>query len=166
MKTNKELNFSQLKLFVTNQIKYDFREGNPGPGRYEPDILPIKEKAPAYFLGEKSNIDVLQIVVGTNPQIGPGAYRPEDSKKPSNYTEYPHWTMPKSKRKGLGLKVWTNNETYAMESCVGVQKTSKKTTEPRATFGKTSRDKAKKLGMFPTMMSKQPTRVRIDHPKF
>ncbi len=109
---------------------------------------------------------MLKLNVGTNNQIGPGAYKPENSKKTSRHLEYPHWTLPKSIRKGLGLKVWTKMETYSIESSVGVQKTSKKTTEPRVKFGKTTREKAKKLGMFPTMMSKQPTRIRIDHPKF
>ena len=156
-----------INLYLFNyQIKYDFREGNPGPGRYEPEIQPIKKKAPAYFLGEKSNNDVLKLHVGTNDLIGPGAYKPENSKKPSKHEEFPHWTLPKSQRKGLNLKVWTKNETYATESSVGVQKMSKKATEPRAKIGKATRDKVKKLGFFPTMMSKQPTRVRIEHPKF
>lgn len=63
------------------------------------------------------------------------------------------------------MRVWTKNETYAVVSSVGDQHQSKKITEPRVKIGKATRDKTKKLGMFPTMMSKQPTRVRIDHPK-
>ena len=64
------------------------------------------------------------------------------------------------------MKVWTKNETYATESSVGVQNMSKKATEPRVKIGRATRDKVKKLGMFPSMMSKQPPRVRIEHPKF
>ena len=64
------------------------------------------------------------------------------------------------------MKVWTKNETYATVSSVGDQQLSKKITEPRVKIGNATREKAKKLGMFPTMMSKQPTRVRIDHPIF
>jgi hypothetical protein len=64
------------------------------------------------------------------------------------------------------LKVWTKNETYATPSSVGDQHYSRKITEPKVSFGKATREKTKKLGMFPTMMSKQPTRVRIEHPKF
>ena len=73
--------------------------------------------------------------------------------------------MPRSIRKGLNLKIWTKNETYATPSSVGDQTLSKKTTEPRVKIGKATREKVKKLGMFPSMMSKQPTRIRIDHPK-
>ena len=98
--------------------------------------------------------------------IGPGAYKPENSKKTSRHEEFPHYTLPKSQRKGLGLKVWTKNETYSVESCVGVQKTSKKVTEPRTKIGKATREKTKKLGFFPKMMSNPKPSVRIEHPKF
>lgn len=64
------------------------------------------------------------------------------------------------------MKVWTKNETYATVSSVGDQHQSKKNTEPRVKIGKATRDKTKKLGMFASMMSKQPTRIRIEHPKF
>lgn len=43
---------------------------------------------------------------------------------------------------------------------------SKKKSETKVNFGKADRDKDKKLGMFPSMMSKQPTKIHIDHPKF
>jgi Sperm-tail PG-rich repeat len=125
----------------------------------------IKKKAPAYFLGEKSNKDCLELHVGTNDLIGPGAYKPEESKKPSKHTDSPKWTIGKSKRKGLNLKVWTKNETYAVVSSVGDQAVSRKKTEPKIKMGKSTRDTDKKLGMFPSMMSKQPTRIRIEHPK-
>jgi hypothetical protein len=147
------------------RIKYDFREGVPGPGRYEPDIKPIKNKAPAYYLGEKSNNNVLNLQIGTNEIVGPGKYDVEQSKKTSRHTDSPKWTVGKDKRKGLNYKTWTKNETYHLYSSVGAQIMSKKTTEPQVSLGKASRDKDRKLGMFPSMMSKQPTRVRIDHPK-
>lgn len=37
---------------------------------------------------------------------------------------------------------------------------------PKLSFAKADRDKEKKVGMFPSMMSKMPTKVRIEHPKF
>ncbi len=107
----------------------------------------------------------MELLVGTNNLIGPGAYKPEDSKKPSNHANFPKWTIGDSKRKGLNLKVWTEQETYAVISSVGNQAMSRKKTEPMVKMGKSTRDTVKKLGMFPTMMSKQPTRVRIEHPK-
>ena len=40
-----------------------------------------------------------------------------------------------------------------------------KKSEPKISFGKANRNKQSKVGMFPTSMSKQPSRVRIEHPK-
>lgn len=74
--------------------------------------------------------------------------------------------MPKSERQSAALKLWTKNETYSVESSLQVQKVSKKTTEPRVVFGNATREKTKKLGMFPTMMDKQPTRIHIALPIF
>jgi hypothetical protein len=50
-------------------------------------------------------------------------------------------------------------------SSVGQQVQSRKSTEPRVSVGKSTRDKDRKLGMFPSMMSKQPTKISIPHPK-
>jgi hypothetical protein len=147
------------------RIKYDFREGVPGPGRYEPNIKPIKQKAPAYYLGEKSNYNSLNLQIGTNDLVGPGKYGVENSKKTSRHTDSPKWTMGKDVRKGPGSKTWTKNETYHLYSSVGAQIMSMKTSEPQLSLGKSNRDKDRKLGMFPAMMSKQATKVRIDHPK-
>jgi hypothetical protein len=98
------------------RIKYDFREGVPGPGRYEPDLKPIREKAPAYFLGEKNNFNSLNLMTGTNDIVGPGAYDVVESKKTSKHTELPKWTIGNDIRKGLNLKTWTKNETYHVYS--------------------------------------------------
>lgn len=49
---------------------------------------------------------------------------------------------------------------------VGNQIMTQKKSEPILSMGKAGREKDKKLGMFPSMMSKQPTKIRIDHPKF
>ena len=125
----------------------------------------MKKKAPAYFLGEKSKNHCLELNVGTNDLVGPATYKPEASKKPSNHTDSPKWTIGKSKRKGLNLKVWTKNETYCIVSSLGNQQNSNKLTEPKIRMGKSTRETVKKLGVFPSMMSKQATRVRIDHPK-
>jgi hypothetical protein len=98
------------------RIKYDFREGIPGPGRYEPDIKPIKTKAPAYYLGEKTNFNSLNLLTGTNDIVGPGTYNVQGSKKTSKHQENPKWTIGNDKRKGLDNKVWTKNETYHLYS--------------------------------------------------
>lgn len=72
----------------------------------------VKTNAPAYFLGEKSNFNSLNLLVGTNDLVGPGAYKPEENKKTSIHQNPPKWTLPKDKRKGLNLKKWTIQECY------------------------------------------------------
>ena len=47
---------------------------------------------------------------------------------------------------------------------IGVQFSSKKKTMPTISFGKANRDY--KVGTFKDMMATQPTKIRIDHPKF
>jgi len=42
---------------------------------------------------------------------------------------------------------------------------TQKKSEPQLSLGKSTREKTKKVGMFPSMMSKQPTKVIIEHPK-
>jgi hypothetical protein len=48
---------------------------------------------------------------------------------------------------------------------VGSQVMTGKKSEPQLSMGKSSRDKELKLGMFPSMMSKQATRISLPHPK-
>ena len=148
------------------QIKYDFKEGAPGPGRYEPDMKGVKTKFPAYFFGEKTNLNSLNLMVGTNEIVGPGAYKVEKAGFTSIHQIAPKYTLPKDKRKGLNNKVFTKNETYYLYSSCATQIDSKKNSEAKLTFCKADRDKEKKVGMFPSTMSKMPTKVRIEHPKF
>jgi hypothetical protein len=54
----------------------------------------------------------MNLLVGTNEIVGPGVYVPEKSKFDSRHPIPPTWTMPRDKRKGLNLKVFTKNETY------------------------------------------------------
>lgn len=35
------------------RVKYDFREGVPGPGRYDPSLKLVKPRDYSYFIGEK-----------------------------------------------------------------------------------------------------------------
>ena len=54
----------------------------------------------------------MNLKVVTNEIVGPGGYIPEKSKFDSRHPISPTWTLPKDKRKGLNLKLWTKNETY------------------------------------------------------
>jgi len=153
-------------MSVEPRIKYDFKEGAPGPGRYEPEIKGIKKKMPAYFFGEKTNQNSLNLLVGTNEIVGPGAYKVEKAGFTSIHQVPPKYTMCKDKRKGLDNKVFTKNETYYQYSSCASQIDSRKTSVPFLSFSKADRDKDKKTGMFPSTMSKMPTKIRIEHPKF
>jgi len=105
-------------------------------------------------------------MVGTNEIVGPGAYKIEKAGFTSIHDCQPKYTMPKDKRKGLNNKVYTKNETYYVYSSCADQIYSQKRSVPKLSFSKADRDKEKKVGMFPSMMSKMPTKVRIEHPKF
>jgi hypothetical protein len=41
---------------------------------------------------------------------------------------------------------------------------AQKRSEPQLSMGKSSREKQVKLGFFPSMMSKQATKIRLPHP--
>ncbi len=92
------------------------KEEIPGPGRYDPNVGIIKEKPPAYYLGEKSKFNSLNLLVGTNDIVGPGHYKVQNSKKTSVHTEFPKFSIGKGERQGLNNKVWTKNETYEIYS--------------------------------------------------
>lgn len=148
------------------RVKYDFREKTPGPGRYEPKIKSVRPKSPAYFIAEKTNASSIKMLVGTNENVGPGKYRVESAKYTSKHTLYPKYTIGKDKRKPLYNKNWAKNETYYMYHSCGNQVMSKKRTEPIINVGKSTRDREKKRGTFQSMMERQPTRIRIQMPKF
>ena len=70
-------------------------EDIPGPGRYEPEVGSIKQKAPSYFMGEKSNNNSLKLYVGTNEIVGPGHYKVQEAKNTSIHTDYPKYSIGK-----------------------------------------------------------------------
>lgn len=101
---------------LEERIKYNFREGVPGPGRYEPSMTLTKMKTPTYYIGEKVSLLSLRLLTGTNNTIGPGKYNVEQSKYTSEYTDPPQWSVGKAKRKGLYNQKWTKDETYYLYS--------------------------------------------------
>ena len=148
------------------RVKYDYREGVPGPGRYNPNIKIIKPRDYTYFIGEKVECLSLKNLTGTNDTVGPGKYPVQNSKKTSVHTNFSTWTLGKSKRQGLYNKTWTKHETYEVYSSVGKQIRTKKRTESEIKIGKATRNGEKFRGMFPQMMDRQPQKVRIPMPKF
>ena len=63
-----------INEFILIKVKYGILEVNPGPGRYDPNIKPVKAKAPTYFFGEKMKTNSLMNMTGTNEQVGPATY--------------------------------------------------------------------------------------------
>lgn len=148
------------------RVKYDFREGVPGPGRYEPNIKAVKPSDPCYYIGEKVSSLSLKLLTGTGTVVGPGKYDVEKSKLTSIHKNLPIWSIGKDKRKGLYNKTWTKNETYELYSSVGKQIRTHKRSEAEIKMGKSTRDGEKQRGVFPQMMDRQPTKIRLPVPKF
>ena len=148
------------------RVKYDFREGVPGPGRYDLSLKLVKPRDCSYFIGEKVASLTLKNLTGTNDVVGPGKYSVEKSKKTSIHRDFPTWTLGKSKRRGLYNKTWTEHETYEDYSSVGKQIRTKKRTESEIKIGRATRDGEMHRGMFKQMMDRQPQKVRIPMPKF
>ena len=118
------------------RVKYDYREGVPGPGRYDPSLKLIKPKAFQYFIGEKVECLSLKNMTGTGEVVGPGKYATEESKNTSIHRNFPTWSLGKSKRVGLNNKTWTQHETYEDYSCVGKQIRTLKRCESEIKIGK------------------------------
>ena len=58
------------------------------------------------------------------------------------------------------------SDNYLIFSSCNSQVYSMKRSEPKISFGKADKEKHKKTGMFPSTMSKQPSKVKIEHPIF
>ena len=63
------------------------------------------------------------------------------------------------------IRIHLFNLNFSCFRSVGNQIITHKKTEPQINVGKSTRENQKKLGIFPAMMSKQPTSIRIEHPK-
>ena len=148
------------------RVKYDYREKTPGPGRYTPSIKCIRPKSALYFIGEKTGISAMKLLTGTNPEVGPGKYRPETANYGSHHQKFPKYSIGKGKRPPLNPKPWTKNESYWIYSSMGTQVQSKKKTEEMVKIGKSTREREKKRGTFKSMMERQPVSIRIAMPKF
>ena len=148
------------------RIKYDYREKTPGPGRYTPSMKSIKPKSAKYFIGEKTGYSALNLMIGTNKEVGPGKYRPESAIYHSHHQRFPIYSFTKDKRKPLNPKPWTKSESYWIYSSMGNQVQSKKKTEEMVKIGKSTREREKKRGTFKSMMERQPMSIKIAMPKF
>lgn len=145
---------------------YDFNEKTPGPGRYEPKFEIQKKKMPSYYLGLKLKGNSVSLQTGTGINVAPWSYNQDNVTSLSQHREFPVYSFQKDKRKPLGDKVWTKNESYFVYSSMGNQVMAQKPTMPVESFTKSTRETRSKCGMFNSMLENQPTKISIPMPKF
>lgn len=150
------------------RIKYDFREKTPGPGRYTPSIKSTRPHTAQYFIGEKTGGSALNILTGTNKDVGPGKYRPESVTYHGHHPKFPKYSIGKSERPPLNPVPLTKNAGFGKNvySSMGKQIQSKKKSEEEVIIGTSTRDREKKRGTFTSMMERRPMTIRIAMPKF
>lgn len=149
------------------RMRYDFTEGVPGPGRYDPDYKNKSQtiRAPTHVLCFKSNKHCLDLITGTGDTVAPWTYKQDMDIKLSKHRQFPKYSFQMGERKGLEDKVWTKNESYYVYSAFGNQIMTRKPTEPIQSMTKSTRDGRLKCGIFKSMMERQPQQVRIPMPK-
>lgn len=152
-------------LSLEPRIKFEVREGFPGPGRYDPSHKLTKPNNYTSYIGERFATLTLKNLTGTDEVVGPGTYPVERSKYTSIHQTSPRWTLAKDKRKGLFNRYWTKNETYEIYSSCADQIRTHKVSEPKINIGKSTRAIEKVRGIFPQHMERIPTKVTIRLPK-
>jgi hypothetical protein len=138
----------------------------PGP-EYNPGVRPEIPIQPKYSFGVRREIQgqsPLAPAISTPAVVGPGRYLQKDAPKTSVHGELPKWGFTKAEKFMDFTDMPQKNQTYDTRSAIGFQIASKKTTEPKISIGKARRDAS--TGIFKDHMATQPTRIRIDHPKF
>ena len=151
------------------KVKYDFSEKTPGPGRYDPKFENESQKPrmPCYFLGLRTKQgSPLDLKTGTGKNVAPWTYNQDNVSKLSGHRDFPVYSFQKDRRRPLGDKVWTKNESYFIYSSIGNQVMAQKPTMPIESFTKSTRETRQKCGVFKSMMENQPTNIKISMPKF
>ena len=147
------------------KIIYDYTGRSPGPGRYDPNMKLTKPHAYSFIIGEKLKSLAFSNLGCTNDVVGPSSYRVETSKNTSIHRDFPVWSIGKDKRKGLFNRTWTKNETYEHYSSIGEQIRTHKISEPKINIGKSTREKEKIRGVFPSTMARTLSKIHIPLPK-
>ena len=149
--------------------RYNLDELTPGPGRYEPnyDFRSQSVHAPTFALGIKTNFNSsIDPNSGAGKNVAPWTYKLDNYNSLSQHRKFPQFSFQKALRKSPSEKVWTKKESYFIYSSLGEQIMTQKPTLPMHSMTKSSRDDRKKLGVFKSMMERNPSSVRIQMPKF
>jgi len=149
--------------FVNDPKKH---KGTPGPD-YDPSLKPEIPNSLKFSFGVRREIkgaSPLVLMISTPNQVGPGSYVKLGQGNTSTMADHPTWSFPKDKKHRPTMVNAQKNQTYDTRSSIGFQIASKNRTMPLIAVGKAKRDIP--TGTFKDMMSTQPTRVRIQMPKF
>jgi len=141
-------------------------KATPGPD-YDPSLKPEVPLAPKFSFGVRREIrgaSPLVQLISTPNQVGPGSYIRLGQGNTSTMPDHPQFSFPKQKKGGMYSNGLQKNQTYDTRSSVGGQVASKNRTMPEVSIGKARRDV--QTGTFKDMMATQPTRIRIQHPRF
>ena len=76
---------------------------------------------------------------GTNKDVAPTSYEIASKSQIIKFPHSPKYSFGSDKRRGLGKKIETKNETYAMYSSIGEQIMTPKDSRPQFSFGKADR---------------------------
>jgi len=141
-------------------------KATPGPD-YNPGVRPEIQTSPKFSFGVRREIkgaSPLAPMASTPQQVGPGSYIKLGQGNTSIMPDHPKVGFTKGQRfMGVGVSI-QKNQTYDTRSCLGSQVVSEKKSMPLISIGKAKRDNP--TGTFKDMMSTQPTRIRIQHPRY
>jgi hypothetical protein len=141
--------------------------GTPGP-KYNPNLRPEVANPEKYSFGfrrELAGYSVLNPLIATGIDVGPGKYHTKNPVAPntSQQPNQPVASFPEHMRFVDGRKNITVNETYEIYKSVSNQVRSQKKSEPKIHFTRSKREA--KVGQFRDGMATQARRVVIPMPK-
>jgi len=141
-------------------------KATPGP-EYDPSMRPEIPNPPKFSFGVRREIkgaSPLVLAISTPHQVGPGSYVKLTQANTSTMPDHPQYSFPKDPKHKPTMASFQKNQTYDTRSSMGSQVASKNRTMSAISIGKAKRDI--RTGTFRDMMSTQPTRIRIQMPKF
>jgi len=159
---------ANTKIGLASRFGDDTRagKGTPGP-EYDPGFKPNLPGQPKYSFGVRREVKGASPIVamGSTPnQVGPGSYLSQQQGNTSVQGNAPKFSFPQDPKMKPTMPSVQKNMTYDTRSSIGAQVSSKKKTMASTTFGKSGRSAP--TGTFKSMMSTQPTSIRIAMPRF
>ena len=141
--------------------------GTPGP-KYNPNLKPEIPNSEKYSFGFRRDVagySVLNPLISTKSDVGPGKYHTRNPVAPntSQQLNQPSHLFPEHMRFMDAYKGVAINETYEVYKSVSDQVRSQKRSEPKINFTRSKREA--KTGQFKGGMATQARKVVIPMPK-